>query len=453
MGCTKSKEDLGRKSQVSPSNKEHHNNSKKQDPKSLIKQDNSFEKEIQLKKNIIEPNQKSEENELKIDLYPENVPKGELKKMALSNILPSDKLGQSLDPNKELAFPGADVPLLDGFYSAHCKHYPIRIKPDDIWLLIVQAFSNHVNANAEQLRKYFVNFEGKVDLTVFYDDIYIKENIDKNILENFSVQINEQMKQYLGKEIIQTLTSDFTTTNYDSLIISKLSIMGVFQKYFNYSMDLMICGIPYLILEGTLEDYQKIKAKAEKLSKYEFDWYIKRIIPHIQKMIDAKKGKIDNDYFRNIIKKKEVSGRVFFGCVPEEGTISFITGWILDFFAYEKKANGELIRFNRQSLEVSDFESLSSQMLKVPFTINENINNTKIVMNYIVGFIGCDQNEKKEVSFVQGWVVTPSSLIKTKMRELDDSFHPILNENPKQVEEQKGIDPFDPNCVIEDPFA
>ena len=52
MGCTKSIEDLGRKSQVSPSNKEHHNNSKKQDPKSLIKQDNSFEKEIQLKKKI-----------------------------------------------------------------------------------------------------------------------------------------------------------------------------------------------------------------------------------------------------------------------------------------------------------------------------------------------------------------------------------------------------------------
>ena len=97
------------------------------------------------------------------------------------------------------------------------------------------------------------------------------------------------MKKYLGEEIIQTLTSDFSTTNSDSLIISKLSIMGAFKKYFKYEMDIRICGIPYIILEGTVDDYERIKTKAEKLSKFEFDWYINRIIPHIQKMIDAKK--------------------------------------------------------------------------------------------------------------------------------------------------------------------
>ena len=32
------------------------------------------------------------------------------------------------------------------------NYYPIRIKPDDIWLLIVQAFSHHVNNNSEELR-------------------------------------------------------------------------------------------------------------------------------------------------------------------------------------------------------------------------------------------------------------------------------------------------------------
>ena len=70
-------------------------------------------------------------------------------------------LGLSLSKEKSLAFFRANVPLLEGFYSSHCNHYPIRIKPDDIWLLIVQSFSNHVNANAEKLRHYFVNFEGK----------------------------------------------------------------------------------------------------------------------------------------------------------------------------------------------------------------------------------------------------------------------------------------------------
>ena len=65
----------------------------------------------------------------------------------------------SLDENKQLAFPSGKVPLLYGFYTAHCNHYPIRIKPDDIWLLIVQSFSNHVDANSELLRELFVNFK------------------------------------------------------------------------------------------------------------------------------------------------------------------------------------------------------------------------------------------------------------------------------------------------------
>ena len=33
--------------------------------------------------------------------------------------------------------------------------------------------------------------------------------------------------------------------------------MAVFKKYFNYEMHVSaICGIPYIILEGTLEDYE-----------------------------------------------------------------------------------------------------------------------------------------------------------------------------------------------------
>ena len=441
MGCSKSSEAPRKVNQIFSLNNEVQNNSKNHDSKSPINPNQSFNKKIK-------PNNNSEKNDLKIDLYPKNIPIGQLKKRHLSEVLPEDKLGQSLDPKTELAFPGAQVPILYGFYSAYCKHYPLRIKPDDIWLLIIQAFSNHVNVNAEKLRKYFVNFDGKVTLTVMYENVFVKENINKEILENFSEEINAQMEQYLGKELMQTLTSDFTTTNYDSYIISKLSIMGTFQKYFNYEMDFCICGIPYIILEGTLEDYQKIKAKAEKLSKYEFDWYINRIIPHIQKMIEAKKGKIDNDYFRNIIKRNEITDTVFDSCVPETVTESNITGWILDFFAYDKKN----VRFVQNSLKKSEFGDLESQMLNVPFTINEQIKNQKTKMNYIVGFIGCDQNDKKEVSLVQAWIVAPSSLKEIYMEEMGDPMPPKVEKPEEEKKKKEDNDPFNKNYKIEDPF-
>ena len=395
--------------------------------KQPVEKDKSSKDEIVPNKNIIESEQNVEKNELKIELYPENIPNGELEKSSVFSILPEDKLGASLDKNKNLAFPGGNVPILCGFYTAHCNHFPIRIRPDDIWLLIVQSFSNHVNANSELLREHFVNFEGKKALSVDYHGILNIKNVNKKILEDFSVQINEQMKKFLGEEIIQILTPDFSTTNYDSLIISKLSIMGTFKKYFSYQMNVPICGIPYIILEGTVDDYKKIKEKADRLSKFKFDWYIKRIIPHIQKMIDAKNGKIDNDYFRDIIKRNEVEGAIYNGCMPPKyAMVSNITGWILDFFGYEKDAYDNFRRFNDKTLKVKEFYRMVNQMLTVPFTIKEELTDKTYEMNYIVGFIGCDQNEKKEVFPVQAWIVSPSSLNKEEIKGFKDPFPPKI---------------------------
>ena len=377
-----------------------------------------------------------EENELKIELYPKNVPIDKLEKELVSSVLPEDKLCDSLDKNKSLAFPGSNVPILCGFYTAHCKHYPIRIKPDDIWLLILQAFSNHVNANPEKLRELFVDFEGKKALKVIYTGKSSLKDIDKKTLEDFSVQINEQMKKFLGEEIIQILTSDFSTTNYDSLIVSKLTIMGAFQKYFDYEMGMLICGIPYIILEGTADDYQKIKEKAQKLRRFEFDWYINRIISHIQKMIDAKMGKVDNNYFRNIIQRNEVKGMIGNGCLrPKDAMLSEINGWILDFFAYEKDKKNNFKRFDEKSLEVRQFYRLVTQMLNVPFTIKEETTDKTYKMNYIVGFIGCDQNEKKEVFPVQAWVVSPTPLNENGIGGFDDPIPPkIINHQNKFID-------------------
>ena len=118
-------------------------------------------------------------NELKIELYPENKPITELKTYPVKTIINNETLGHSFDINENLSFLCCNVPTLSGIFYAHCNHYPIRIKPDDIWLLIVQCFSHHVNVNSESLRKYFVNFEEKKNLKVRIESF----KIDKNDLE------------------------------------------------------------------------------------------------------------------------------------------------------------------------------------------------------------------------------------------------------------------------------
>ena len=87
------------------------------------------------------------------------------------------------------------------------------------------------------------------------------------------------MTDYFGSEIIDILSPNFTITTHDLKIIGKISIMRAFKKYFDYSMNICGCGVPYVILVGTSEDYKKIKDKALELKKYDFGWYIDRILP------------------------------------------------------------------------------------------------------------------------------------------------------------------------------
>ena len=78
------------------------------------------------------------------------------------------------------------------------------------------------------------------------------------------------MEKYVGDDIINNLTPDFTTTDINTKLVCQMSIMDSFKKYFNYELGICICGIPYIILEGVVEDYKKIISKAKKLSKYNF---------------------------------------------------------------------------------------------------------------------------------------------------------------------------------------
>ena len=176
--------------------------------------------------------------------------------------------------------------------------------------------------------------------------------------------------------------------------------MEAFKKYFEYHMSCITCGNPYIILEGTAEDYKKIINKAKNLRKYKFEWYIDRVIPLVQKMVDAKEGNVDIEHFKNIIHKETFEH----GCTSS----TYLSGWILKFFAYQKE-NGKIVPFNDYEINIDALGKLANQMLIVPFTIIDEETGNEYLMKYKVGFIGCDINEKKEVYPFQGCIVSKST--------------------------------------------
>ena len=222
-------------------------------------------------------------------------------KIVLNENLPAPT---KLDEEKIKSFENHKVLL--GYLNAYFNHCPIKLSPNVIWQLILNNFSEYVNINSEKLRKKFVNFEGKKKLICIkvgsikdvnkYKDDLIKEFCDK-ITEN------------IGKEITDILTPNFSTSTNETIIAGKASIMSTFKMFFDFYFGMASCGIPYIILEGNLNDWEKILEKLKYLSKYDFD--INLIEKDIIEIINTKKGKINLDFWINNSRERFYNGMDF----------------------------------------------------------------------------------------------------------------------------------------------
>ena len=253
-------------------------------------------------------------------------------KITLNENLPSPTMIQ----NKKINSFGNHKAIL-GYLNAYFNHCPIKLSPNLLWQLILNNFSKYVNDNSKSLRKKFVDFEGKKNLICVRVGIF--KDIDKykeSIIKEFCDKIEENV----GKELIDILTPNFTSSTNDTIIAGKASIMATFKKYFSYELNMISCGIPYILLEGNLSDWEKILEKLRYLSKYEF--YIKLMEEDIIEIINTKKGKINLNFWRNIIMETKEKTKEREGCCSftRELERDFITGWILHFYNEKKNKKG-----------------------------------------------------------------------------------------------------------------
>jgi Domain of unknown function (DUF4419) len=62
-------------------------------------------------------------------------------------------------------------PLISAAHLSFAEHYPLKLTPDVIWLVILQGVATHINSDPERYRSVLVAHEGKKKLDVRCDDI------------------------------------------------------------------------------------------------------------------------------------------------------------------------------------------------------------------------------------------------------------------------------------------
>ena len=305
-----------------------------------------------------------------------------------------------------VTFPGHDAGLFSTIMDCYNHHFNLRTGPEDWWYTIIQTVALAIDDNAKspEVRKFFVQHEGKKTLTVTVnvgptiihdvDHSWFFDQIAQNIAENINCP-----------QFIDQTEQNFSTTTKVHKIVSRITLMKSLKEYFEFKM-FCDCGIPAIEMKGTQEDWKKLGANIKELRKtlqpihdaidLKQTWWNK-IEVIADKLLDTFNDNPDKEWWSKI-----VTERAFGSGAPE------LKGWFMVDLLNIPKANN-----------ISD---APSGLVTVPMIITDGRSEEKSAI--VAGMVGYKFHENDEdakniysLEPVHGWslLLEKNSVFRTVM--------------------------------------
>jgi len=297
----------------------------------------------------------------------------------------------------DVAFKGAgDFGFFSAIYECYNHHFALKTIPDDWWYTIIRTIALAIDRNSkeEDVRKFFVNHEGKKRLTVDVDDTC---GID---YERFFREMTNLIQSNIKVTgYVDAIRSNFSTSTPTHRIVSEITAMSSMQildmrMYSEYKMR-TDCGIPYVEVLGQEEDWVQLKMKFITLRNmlkpiHEVvglkDWW-DRVEVICNKLIETSNVNGDKQWWSYIF-THEQHGLVGFG--------SYVTydGWFLR----------DLLNIPRK---VESLASLPSGLVSVPLVF-QHTDGTETKGAIVSGIAGIKIDKSKDIPTVEsthGWAI------------------------------------------------
>ncbi|OQS03960.1 hypothetical protein THRCLA_03761 [Thraustotheca clavata] len=219
-------------------------------------------------------------------------------------------------------FGRTDSGFVKGIIEAYNHHHNLVLRPDDVWLAIMIQFGLYVNGNAENLRHIFVNHEGQRELKVIRKGSLFTVDFGSMAVKMVNLMNANLVDSTLGQWILPS----FTTTTHHDTIVGSVVMMASMKKYFKYVFELE-CGIPEVTLLGTVEDWENIRQRIEKLQDYGevmHEW-VEMLESILDEFILAAKNKPNVEFWRRVC--HDISN----GSGP-----TYISGWVSAFCVFNE---------------------------------------------------------------------------------------------------------------------
>lgn len=207
-------------------------------------------------------------------------------------------------------------------------HHNLVLRPDDVWATIMTQFSFYINKHAEEFRTKFVKFEGKKELRLGALAASIRSAPYDLLVKAMSEQIHENL---VDPEVKKWILPSFSTTTDNDLVTVGVIFMATMKRYFSYAFDISMCGIPWITLEGTIDDWKDVYSRLDKLKEYKLEKWYNMLKPILREFVNAKKGKVNKSFWQRVC-HHDSDGFM-------SGATEYLSGWITAFCVFDEDGN------------------------------------------------------------------------------------------------------------------
>ncbi|TKA72609.1 hypothetical protein B0A49_07170 [Cryomyces minteri] len=232
--------------------------------------------------------------------------------------------------------------FVKGAVRAYSEHHHLTIRPDDVWITILNQLSLYVNAHAEELRSMFVAHEGKKELRV---DVVAPNRFCADFAWVAAAMTGLMEKSIKDPSLRSWIMQEFSTTTHADRAVAAMTMMATLQQYFDFRCRIM-CGIPSVTLLGGKEDWKLLLTAIDRLPSFgeqPAEWH-RTLKPVISRFVDtfdtSSHGILASKYFWQHI--AHYSGG---GSGP-----TYLSGWITAFCFWD--GEGKCLRSNRNAYPV-----------------------------------------------------------------------------------------------------
>eukprot|EP00438_Fugacium_kawagutii_P035463 Skav216644 [mRNA] locus=scaffold1255:226827:227936:+ [translate_table: standard] len=216
--------------------------------------------------------------------------------------------------------------LVSTVVLAYNTHHHLVLRPDDFWQAILTQLSFYIQARAEALRDRIVDFQGKKTLVIRMGGTLFSADFGR-----FALLMADKIAEHIKDPAVASwIIPSFSTTTTNDRIAGSVTLMSTLQAYFEF-VCCLCCGIPKVTLLGTLEDWQQLRAKIDRLMDFDLEdklmtkWH-SMLAPVLDRLVSSASGQSEIGFWDRVCHYK--GG----GSGP-----TFLSGWITVFVPFTAK--------------------------------------------------------------------------------------------------------------------